>query len=64
MQVAMGSLFGLALAKNRQLVEDVIYMQRRQAFEPRWTPSEPGPAVADTGADAAPTEPTPVRSER
>lgn len=64
MQVAMGSFFGLALAKNRQLVEDVIYMQRRQAFEPRWTPSEPGPAVADTGADAAPTEPTPVRSER
>ncbi len=60
MQVAMGSFLGLALAKNRQLVEDVIYMQRRQAFEPRWTPSETGPA----GADAAPTEPTPVRSER
>ncbi len=63
MQVAMGSFFGLALAKNRQLVEDVIYMQRRQAFEPRWTPSEPGPAAAGTD-DAGPAEQAPVRSER
>ena len=59
MQVAMGSFFGLALAKNRQLVEDVIYMQRRQMFES----GEPPPA-ADTVADAEPAKADPVRSER
>lgn len=59
MQVAMGSFFGLALAKNRQLVEDVIYMQRRQMFES----GEPPPA-ADTVAGAEPAEADPVRSER
>jgi glycosyltransferase involved in cell wall biosynthesis len=32
-QVMLGSFFGLALAKNRQLIEDVIYSQRRQRFE-------------------------------
>jgi glycosyltransferase involved in cell wall biosynthesis len=64
MQVAMGSFFGLSLAKNRQLVEDVIYMQRRQAFEPRWPPPEPTAVSADTVADAGTAEAAPVRSER
>ncbi len=59
MQVAMGSFFGLSLAKNRQLVEDVIYMQRRQMFE-----SSGPPAAANTVADAEPAQADPVRSER
>ncbi len=64
MQVAMGSLFGLALAKNRQLVEDVIYMQRRQAFEPSWSPPQPAETAADTGRDTVAAETAPARSER
>ena len=59
MQVAMGSFFGLSLAKNRQLVEDVIYMQRRQMFE-----SSGPPAAVNTVADAEPANADPVRSER
>ena len=59
MQVAMGSFFGLSLAKNRQLVEDVIYMQRRQMFE-----SSGPPAAANTVADVEPAKADPVRSER
>ncbi len=64
MQVAMGSFFGLALAKNRQLVEDVIYMQRRQAFEPSWSPPQPADTPADTVAATEAAETAPVRSER
>jgi len=64
MQVAMGSFFGLALAKNRQLVEDVIYMQRRQAFEPSWSPPQPADTPADTVAATEAAEAAPVRSER
>lgn len=36
-QVVLGSFFGLALAKNRQLIEDIIYSQRRQRFESAWS---------------------------
>lgn len=61
-QVALGSFFGLALAKNRQLLEDVIYMQRRQMFEPTWAPSEPARASADEAAIQP--EPAPVRFQR
>ncbi len=39
-QVVLGSFFGLALAKNRQLIEDVIYSQRRQRFESAWPLAE------------------------
>ena len=56
-QVVLGGFFGLALAKNRQLVEEVIYMQRRQMFEPRLSgPGQTRPAAAEEAAS--------IRSER
>ncbi|MBI1886460.1 MAG: glycosyltransferase family 2 protein [Chloroflexi bacterium] len=55
MQVIMGSFFGLALAKNRQLTEDIIYMQRRQMFEARWSLPEPAEAL-----EVGPGEPEPA----
>ena len=61
-QVVLGSFFGLALAKNRQLVEDVIYIQRRQMFEAR--PSPPEPSNASAYDEAAAEEAAPLRAER
>lgn len=53
MQVAMGSFFGLALAKNRQLAEDVIYMQRRQMFEPAHSAPQLQSEAAEEAAEPA-----------
>ncbi len=55
MQVMLGSFFGLALAKNRQLIEDVIYSQRRQRFESGWSLPQSSP-VSAAASEAMPTE--------
>ena len=34
MQVMVASFFGLALSKNRRLIEETIYQQRRQNYQP------------------------------
>lgn len=57
-QVVLGSFFGLALAKNRQLIEDVIYSQRRQRFESAWPLPEPSQvSAAETEETASPALP-------
>ena len=65
MQVVLGSFFGLALAKNRQLVEDVIYIQRRQMFEPASSLRPPDSTpTADGEVTTEASEAAPIRSER
>jgi hypothetical protein len=54
-QVVLGSFFGLALAKNRQLIEDIIYSQRRQRFESAWTLPEASQGSA-TASERTATE--------
>jgi len=49
MQVLVGSFFGLALAKNRRLIEEIIYQQRRALYEPKF----PMPAHADVPSSVA-----------
>jgi glycosyltransferase involved in cell wall biosynthesis len=55
-QVVVGSFFGLALAKNRQLIEDVIYSQRRQRFESAWSLPEANQASAAASETTASEE--------
>ena len=61
-QVILGSFFGLALTKNRQLVEDVIYMQRRQMFDSR--PPPLGPSDTPAYEEPATEHMATIRTER
>lgn len=49
MQVMLGSFFGLALAKNRRLIEEIIYQQRRGLYESKLAM----PSRADVRSDLA-----------
>jgi len=53
-QLAIASFFGLALGKNRQLIENVIYMQRREMFEGRGGLSQAAGAPGAIAEEIAP----------
>jgi len=55
-QLLVGSFFAASLVKNRQLVEEVLYQQRRQLFEGEREPSrrltvEPPVAISSPTSD-------------
>ncbi|MFQ5879380.1 MAG: glycosyltransferase [Dehalococcoidia bacterium] len=49
LQVMLGSFFALALSKNRKLIEDIIYQQRRAMYERQ----SPVPDRADVASNRA-----------